>query len=207
MDTARAMPAPTHGDTNGSSRLVMATPAAPVERGSGFDPFELPSSPYRLSGATLAAFAVLAGAAAIALGAWAFVSSVRGDGSAQIVPLSGAAQAISLLSNPTTVRLPLTGSDGRTVLAVSSNGRGMLVLDGLGVAPVGRTYQAWVSTPRPKRSPPLSAAVFTGVETVVPLTARVHRGSLVGITVERPGGASVPTKEFRFTAQRPVARR
>jgi hypothetical protein len=83
----------------------------------------------------------------------------------------------------------------------------MLVLDGLGVAPVGRTYQAWVSTPRLKRSPPLSAAVFTGVETVVPLTARVHRGSLVGITVERPGGASVPTKEFRFTAQRPVARR
>jgi len=209
MDTARAMPVPTHGDTNGSSGLVMATPAAPVGPGSGFDPFELPASPYRLSGATLATFAVLAGVAAIALGTWAFVSSVRDDGSAQIVPpsTSDSAQAISLLSNPTTVRLPLTGSDGRTVLAVSSNGRGMLVLDGLGVAPVGRTYQAWVSTPRPKRSLPLSAAVFTGVETVVPLTARVHRGSLVGITVERPGGASAPTKEFRFTAQRPVARR
>ena len=129
--------------------------------------------------------------AAIALGLWAFVSSVRDEGTTQILrqPISEAAQAISLLSKPTTVRIPLAGADGRATLAVASNGRGLLVLDGLGIAPVGRTYQAWVQTPGPRTSEPLPAAVFSGVETVVPLTARVQPGSLVGITVERAGGA------------------
>jgi hypothetical protein len=102
------------------------------------------------------------------------------------------------------LRLPLAGSDGHVVLAVGSNGRGMLVIDGLGVAPVGRTYQAWVVAPRPRGGAPLSAGLFTGIETVVPLTARVAPGSAVGISIEKAGGADAPTRTLTLLAQRPL---
>jgi hypothetical protein len=206
VEAAHPIPVPTRLDPRRSaSGLSLATPAAPVERERDADFLELPS-PDRLSGATLAALAAVAGMAAIALGLWAFVTSVRDHGSTEIVrpPISEAAQAISLLSKPTTVRLPLAGADERAVLAVSSSGRGLLVLDGFGIAPVGRSYQAWVLPQRP-RSIPLTAALFTGVETVVPLTARVEPGAVVGITIERAGGASAPTKALTLTAQRPTA--
>jgi hypothetical protein len=203
------MPAPASLETARSpSALTLATPAAPVaseREAQRFDPAELPS-PYRISGATLATLAALAGMTAIALGTWAFAASVREQDAPRIVrpPISEAAQAISLLSKPTTVRLPFAGSDGRVVLAVGSNGRGMLVIDGLGVAPVGRTYQAWVVAPRPRGGPPLSAGLFTGVETVVPLTARIEPGSAVGISIEKAGGAPAPTRTLTLLAQRPM---
>lgn len=181
---------------------MLAPPATSVEREREGDRFELPPRDG-ISGATLATLAALAGMGAIALGLWALVVSVRADRPTQFrAPISEAAQAISLLSKPTTVRLPLAGADDRAILAVASNGRGMIVLDGLRVAPVGRTYQAWVLTSR-RRSTPLPAAVFTGVETIVPLTARVEPGSVVGITVERPGGAFAPTSALGLTARRP----
>jgi Anti-sigma-K factor rskA len=205
MEAARAMPAPARVDTERSGHgLTLAPPARAVER--ELDRFELPP-PDRVSGATLAALAALAGMAAIALGLWAFVMSVREDGPTQVfrAPISEAAQAISLLSKPTTVRVPLAGAEDRAILAVASNGRGMIVLDGLGLAPVGRTYQAWVVSPR-ARSAPLPAATFSGVETVVPLTARVEPGSLVGLTLERPGGVSEPTSALELTARRPPSR-
>jgi Anti-sigma-K factor rskA len=206
------MPAPTRLDeSRASTGLTLATPAArlaPELEPQRFDSVELPPSGV-LAGATLATLAALAGMAAIALGTWAFVSSIREDDAPRIVrpPISEAAQAISLLSKPTTVRLPLAGSDGRVVLAVASNGRGMLVLDGLGIAPVGRTYQAWVVMPRPRGAAPLPAALFTGVETVVPLTARVEPGSAVGISIEKAAGASAPTRTLTLLAQRPGASR
>ena len=189
------------------TELTLATPVSPVAsegEPQAYDPLERVAS-YRLSGATLAALAAVVGMAAIALGAWAFVTSVREDDAPRIVrpPISEAAQAISLLSQPTTVRLPFAGSDGRVVLAVASNGRGLLVLDGLGIAPVGRTYQAWVVTGGAK-SKPLPAALFTGVETVVPLTARVQPGSAVGISLERARGAEAPTRALTLIAQRPL---
>jgi Anti-sigma-K factor rskA len=206
MEAARAMPAPARVDPGRSSNggLALATPAAPVERERDAGHLELPP-PDRLSGATLATLAAVAGMAAIALGLWAFATSVSDDGSTQIVrpPISEAAQAISLLSKPTTVRLPLAGADERAVLAVAANGRGLLVLDGFGIAPVGRTYQAWVISQRP-RSTPLTGALFTGVETVVPLTARVEPGAVVGITTERAGGASAPSESLTVMTQRPV---
>jgi hypothetical protein len=201
------MPIPAPETTRSPSGLTLATPAAPVasQREAHLDPLELPP-PYRISGATLATLAALTGMAAIALGTWAFATSIREQDAPQIVrpPISEAAQAISLLSKPTTVRLPFAGSDGRVVLAVASNGRGMLVIDGLGVAPVGRTYQAWVVAPRPRGGAPLSSGLFSGVETVVPLTARVEPGSAVGISIEKAGGASAPTRTLTLLAQRPL---
>jgi hypothetical protein len=202
MEAARAMPAPRRLEPDrATGGLTLAPPAVGVEREA--DRFELPPR-ERLSGATLVTLAALAGLAAIGLGLLAFVMSVRSDSPTAIYrpPISEAAQAISLLSKPTTVRLPLAGTDDRAIVAVASNGRGLIVLDGLGLAPVGRTYQAWVLTPN-ARSTPLPAATFSGVETVVPLTARVEAGSVVGITLERAGGAPEPTSALELTARRP----
>jgi Anti-sigma-K factor rskA len=207
MEAARAMPAPIRADPGPTANggLALATPAVPVEREPDADRLELPP-PDRLSGAALATLAAVAGMAAIALGLFAFAKSVSDDGGTEILrpPISEAAQAISLLSKPTTVRLPLAGADGKAVLAVAANGRGMLVLDGFGIAPVGRTYQAWVISQRP-RSTPLTGALFTGVETVVPLTARVEPGAVVGITIERASGAAAPSETLTLMTQRPAA--
>jgi hypothetical protein len=189
-----------HGSSNGAAH---ATPAVAARREWQPELYEVPRQ-NRLSGATLATLAALAGLAAIALGLWAFTASIRDPDSAPAESLRGpeTAQAISLLSKPTTERLPFAGTDSWLTLAVGSNGRGLLVLDGVRVAPVGRTYQAWVVT-RPAGFEPLSAAVFSGIERVVPLTARVQPGFLVGITIEKPGGAAAPTRSFQLTAKRP----
>jgi hypothetical protein len=175
-----------------------------------FDPIELPE-PHRISGVTMAALAAVAGVAAIALGTWAFVSSVRAqDDGAEVVrstPIYGAAQAISLLSRPGTERIRLAGSRGSAVLAIGARGRGVLVLDGLGIAPAGKSYQAWIVDPNTRPLEHQSAAVFTGVETIVPLAEAVPRGWVLGVTVEQEGGVSAPTQAFRIGAQRPLTER
>ena len=189
-----------------SNGNALATPGVAARREWTPERYDVPRQ-HRLSGATLATLAALAGLAAIALGLWAFTASIRDQGSVQAgsLPDPETAQAIALLSRPTTERLPFAGTDGWLTLAVGSNGRGLLVLDGVRVAPVGRTYQAWV-VPRAAGSDPLPAAVFSGIEPVVPLTARVQPGFLVGITIERPGGAPAPTKSFQLTVERPGPR-
>jgi hypothetical protein len=200
------MPAPARLETKGPANGLTLAPAVPAaERSSA--PLELPPAP-RLSGATIATLAAIAGMGAIALGAWAFVASVRADDSIAVThaqPIYGAAQVIALLAKPDTARLPLAGSDGRAILAVANNGRGLLVLDGLGIAPVGRTYQAWVLTSKSRPQATLPAAVFSGVETIVPLTARIQPGSVVGISIERSGGVRAPTRPLKLVAQRPAA--
>lgn len=165
-------------------------------------PVELPAK-HGLSGATLAGLAAVAGVAAIALGTWAFTSSVREDAPIEFVvrpPSTPAEEIISLLARPTTIRLPVEGSGGRIILAVTARDRGLLVLDGLAAAPPGKSYQAWVIKPRAKA--PASAAVFSGRETFVPLSVAVRRGSIVAITIERAGGARGPTHPPSLVAQR-----
>jgi hypothetical protein len=204
MEAASTLPVPAGLEPSTSTNdMTVATTAAPVAPEWLADPFELPP-PKQLSGATLAGLGAIAGLAAIALGLWAFVSTVRADGSVEVVRASSeTAQAISLLSKPTTSRVPLEGGTlGSATLAVGENGRGLIVVDGLAVAPVGRTYQAWVIRPQPG-SAPLPAALFTGVETVVPLAARVEPGATMGITIEKPGGSAAPTKAMRLVAIRP----
>lgn len=158
---------------------------------------EVPSS-KRLSGATIAAFAALLGVGAILLGSWAFVSSVRTDNEAS-AETAQSEQVISLLSKPSTQRVPVDGSAGRIVLAVGTDGRAYLVLDGLGLAPTGKSYQAWVIKPNAKA--PASAAIFAGTEMIVPLSVAVRPGAVVAITIERPGGAPAPTQTPKLVAQ------
>lgn len=199
----------TPSSTNGSSVAPKEAPPAEAvaEEARAVEPIDLPS-PHRVSGVTLAALATAAGLAAVVLGTWAFVSSVReqDSGSVQVVrtaPVYGAAQAISLLSKPSTQRLPLRGSQRTVTLAVGAGGRGVLVLDGLAIAPIGLTYQAWVLDPAKRPLEHTPAASFTGVETIVPLMARVPPGWFLGVSAEKSGGAEKPSRAFRFGVQRP----
>lgn len=208
---ASAAPVPLRFDTHTSQNGGALAPAgdsearSAEENGRAFDPIELPRT-YRVSGVTLAALAAVTGVVAIALGTWAFVASIREE-PAEVVrtaPIYGAAQAISLLAKPSTQRIPLEGSEGSAILAVAAGGQSVLVLDGLGLAPEGTAYHAWVVNPKRRPVEHLPAGTFTGVETLVPLTARVPPDWILGVTIERAGGVSAPTRAFRLGARRPA---
>ena len=190
----------TRPDSNGSASPVGPEPG-PVST-SALGPVELPRK-RRPSAATLAALAALLGVAAIALGTTALVSSLDSDDADEAVPqvttVSEAERAISLLSKPSTTRMPVANSGGRIILAIGANGRGALILDGLGTPPAGKAYQAWVI--KPKAKAPLSAALFAGIETIVPLSVSVKAGSVVAITIERAGGVPAPTQPPKLVAQ------
>ena len=95
----------------------------------------------------------MVGVAAIALGTAALVSSLDSDDATQAVALpptvSDADRAISLLANRMK-RMLIANWGRRIIFALGANGRGVLVLDGLGPAPAGRAYQAWVIKPNAK---------------------------------------------------------
>jgi Anti-sigma-K factor rskA len=180
-----------------------------AERGSTQGPPRQPLGPIelpprrRLSGSTLAALGVVAGLAAIGLGAWATAESVGSDGSG--APASTAAaqsvkQVVALMSRPTTATLPLEKSGGRVLLVVGVGGNGVLVLKRLAPAPAGKSYEAWVG---PNLGALESAAVFSGTQPVVPLTAPVQSGAVVAMTLERAGGVGAPTRTPKLVARRP----
>ena len=106
-----------------------------------------------------------------------------------------------MLARPDAERLPLRGSVGRIVLVVQPSGAAALVLSGLGEAESGWAYQAWVTnrdsiTPR-------SAGLFSGRDIVVPLSARVPRGSTVAVTLEPATGSYAPTRRPKLVVERP----
>jgi len=190
------VPAPRRLDQNGTVTVGFEPLGAEVTNVVA-KPVELPAG-TRLSGLTIASLAALAGVGAILLGSWAFVSSVLSDDE----PTAAGAQSqrvIALLSKPSTLRVPVDGSAGRIILAVGSAGRGYLVLDDLGAAPAGKSYQAWVGLPAAKS--PASAAVFSGTELLVPLSVAIRSGVAVAITIERAGGAPAPSKTPKLVAQ------
>jgi hypothetical protein len=150
----------------------------------------------------LAGLAVAAGAAAIALGTWAFISNTRSsDPGTARSSRAGAmtASAMSFLSRPGTRRIVVAGSRGRITLAVGAHDRGILVLSGLRSAPFGKSYQAWVLGPSAKK--PVSAALFSGSAQVVRLGVPVRPRSIVSITLERAGGVALPTRKAVLVAR------
>lgn len=188
-------------DSNGST-ISAPGPGSSPTRTSTLGPLELPPK-RRPSPAALITLAALVGVAAIAVGTTALVSSLDSDDSSaaaeQTTTVSDAEEAISLLSKPSTKRMPIANSGGRIILALGANGRGVLILDGLGPAPAGKAYQAWVIKPNAKA--PSSAAVFAGAETMVPLSVSIKPGAVVAITIEQAGGAPAPTQAPKLVAQ------
>jgi anti-sigma-K factor RskA len=144
------------------------------ERGENVAPLR----PRWLLPATTAAAAVAA-CAALALGLWAAsLRSELGD-RAQVVALSGA-----------------QGS-----LVVTPSGEATLVVSNLDMAPLDRTYEAWVildDEPKP-------AGLFRGGgRTAVTLTRPVPDGAVVAVTLERAGGVEKPQSKPLFTTAEPV---
>jgi anti-sigma-K factor RskA len=199
-------------DGNGSAHVVQLTPQPAAPESARLESARLESSPLEsvlpagrrgLSGTTLAAIATIVGIAAIGLGAWAVALSLKdenGSGATAAVELQGVQRVVSLLSKPSTERIPLRGSSGKITLVVGARGYGVLVVDGLSQAPGGKSFQAWVI--RPNADPPKSAAVFSAQDALVPLTTRVPVGAAVAITLERAGGARTPTQTPKLVAQR-----
>ena len=162
------------------------------------EPEPLPAAGKPRGRTLLAAAAVVAVlAAAAALGAWAIWGGGDSNKSTAPVP-AGAAQAISLISQPGARRIPVGGSKGKMVLYVTRSGKAVLIVLGLKGAPRGKEYQAWFVT----KNVPHSAGLFKGggKELVIPLQQRLPKGAIFAITVERAGGVPAPTQAPDFTA-------
>jgi len=94
-----------------------------------------------------------------------------------------------VLSQPGS-RVIAMGDQG--ALAVARDGQAAIVLR-VPKAPAGKTYQAWVIRDNGIKS----AGLFGGGgdATVVDLSRPVPHGSVVGVTVEKAGGALQPTQQ------------
>jgi hypothetical protein len=174
--------------------VVDAPPGTPVP----LPALDLPRA-RRPGWPTLAALAAGCGVVAILLGAWALVASVRsGDEAAPDAP--ALARAVSILAGPGTERFPLRGAMGRITLVVGAGARGVLALDGLGEAPDGRVYAAWLVPPG--SATPHLVATFSAREPAVPLARPVRRGARVGVTLESAPPADHPSRPLRLVAVR-----
>jgi len=109
-------------------------------------------------------------------------------------------QAVALLAAPGSARIPFANSLGRLVLLVGARGDAVIVLNGLGPAPQGKTYQVWVTRPGPGET--VSAGLFAGNEQFVAVTQPVARGAQVSVTLEQAAGATMPSRAPRLYAIR-----
>ena len=143
--------------------------------------------------APLAAAAAVAACAAIGLGIWAASLSSKLDRRNEA--LAGQKQVAAILAEPSARHIPI---EGRGTLVVTPMGDGALLLNRLGSAPSGRTYEAWVAeggTPEP-------AGTFDGGGLVLMhLDRLVPDGATVMVTEEKDGGVPAPTRRPFITVQ------
>lgn len=157
---------------------------------------------HRRSIGVLATAAAVTGLSAVVLLTVAFLAGMQAaEAEEPAAQARGARTAIEILSKPGSEQLPLAGSAGRVVLAVGPAGGAALLLDDLGPAPEGGSFQAWVLGPNGE--PAVPAAVFAGTEVAVPLRVRVPRGARVAVTVEDEDGAETLVQTPRLAALRP----
>jgi hypothetical protein len=179
--------APPEPATAGPQRVVEALPPLALAR------------PRRPTWPMLAALAIVTGLVALGLGAWAVASELRSDDEPG-TDLS-VDRSLSVLTDATAERYPLRGSVNRILLVVAGDGRAVLALDGLGPAPGGSAYRAWLVAPG--TATPVAVAEFDGTAPAVPLERAVEKGARVGVTLEPTSGADAPTRRLRLIALRP----
>jgi len=164
--------------------------AALAER-SNVVPMRRKALPY-----VLGAAAAAAACAAIGLGIWA--SSLSSSLDDERAASAQQSELVSLISDPDSVHLPVTGADG--TLVVSPSDEAALVLRDLDQAPEGKTYEVWViegETPQP-------AGLFQGGgnTSIVKVGRPVPDGAVVAVTVEPEGGVQQPTTDPFVVAER-----
>jgi anti-sigma-K factor RskA len=137
----------------------------------------LPFRPRRWAVPVATGVAAVAACAALAFGLWA--ASLNNE-------LGDRPQAIEL-----------AGADGS--LLIEPSGEAVLIVDDLGRAPAGKTFEIWVIA----EDQPLPAGLFPGApgRSVVPLNRSVPEGAVVAVTLERAGGVRTPTGDPLFTAE------
>jgi anti-sigma-K factor RskA len=146
----------------------------------------------------LAAAGAIAAVAAIVLGLYAL--SLDGKLGDARTALSQQEKVTAVLSDPTARTVGLDSGEGRVVVA--PDGDAVLVLNGMGALPEGKTYQAWVIGADGK---PLPAGTFEPDEgtAVVAVAEAVPEQGVVAVTVESDGGATTPTSPI-VAASEPV---
>ena len=164
---------------------------------------DVPSA-RRPSPLTLAVLGVLAGIAAMVLGAAAVISaggasrtsSERAAGTTPVPARSTLAgterRVLALLAKPSTERFVSRGSRG-LVLAVGSGGRAAILIRGVERAAPGKPYKAWIVTPG---AAPVRAARFVGTERAVFLSARLRPKQRVIVSSDRPVGVRPANGRF-----------
>jgi hypothetical protein len=157
--------------------------------------FDVPTTRWP-SPLILAVLGVVAGIAAMVLGAAAVISasgasrtsSERAAGATSVPSRSTVAgterRVLTLLAKPSTERIVFRGSRG-LVLAVGSGGRAAILIRGLERAAPGRPYAAWIVTPG---AVPVRAARFVGTERAVFLSTRLRPKQRVIVSSDRPVG-------------------
>lgn len=134
------------------------------------------------------ALAAVAACTAIGLGIWSLTLSDS---------LGEKDELLSVLSDPGARAVPVSGTEGRLVIA--SGGRAALVLTDIREAPREKTYEVWVV----ERGKPTPAGLFSGRggrETLV-LEHPVPPGAKVAVTIEREGGVDAPEGPRVLSAQ------
>jgi hypothetical protein len=176
---------------------------APELDGADAATTELPASLWELdvptgrrpSPLTLAVLGILAGVAAMAVGAAAVISAgVSAEATPAMItgspPTSEVApsvpaverRALALLAKPSTERVVFRGARG-LVLAVGSGGRAAILVRGFERAPAGGRYTAWIVAPG---SAPVRGAGFDGTERAVFLTRPLGPRASVVVSTGRP---------------------
>jgi anti-sigma factor RsiW len=175
--------------------LALGAPAAepsPGLRGRILDqaraerPNVVPHHRRRLAPVLGAAAAIAAGIAVV-LGIWASSLSSDLDGAERA--LDAQRNALALATETGAKQFPLQGASGTLVVAPS--GEAALVIDGLGAAPEGKVYEAWVSADGKTMTPAGTFSAGDGTTAVV-LDRPVPEGGLAAVTVE-DGPVDQPT--------------
>lgn len=140
---------------------------------------------------TLAVVAVLAGVAAMTLGAAAVVAAMRSS-DPEPVPVAPKTavdrtsaverRALALLAKPSTERIAFSGARG-LVLAVGTGGQAAILVRGVPRVTEGRPYVAWIVGPGRQ---PVRAAAFTGAERAVFLSRPLGPRASVVVSATRP---------------------
>lgn len=109
-------------------------------------------------------------------------------------------RVLAILAERGTLRLPLSGSQGRLQIVVGHRDRAILISSNMPVAPAGKQYEVWVIDGQ--RVSPAGLFVGGAGRDVVALSSHVTAGASVAVTLERRGGVAAPTSKPHFSVSR-----
>ncbi|MFN8224692.1 MAG: anti-sigma factor [Gaiellales bacterium] len=159
-------------------------------------PFERPAARRARLVPILSATTAIAATVALGLGLWA--TSLNGELGDTRSALAHERNVGTVLADPTARTVSLQQTSGK--LVVDGAGAAVLVVDGIELAPAGKTYEVWVIDGDVANP----AGLFRGGSgrAVVPLEHPVSTGSVVAVTVEDAAGAPKPTSAPIVTSSR-----